>query len=80
LVLAGGLFAVGQVLATLPLAGLQSRALMAPKIITAVLGVAGNLFGAYVFGLAGVAVTETAFSALYCGWLFVIVSRQRRSA
>lgn len=68
-VLAGGLFASGQ-MAVLPrLSGTDTRNLIAPKIVTAVLGIAFNFVGAYWWNVQGVVLAGLAFSSAYFLWV-----------
>jgi O-antigen/teichoic acid export membrane protein len=71
MILAGGLFAAGQLAVLSLLAGTASKGLIAPKITTALLGVALNFAGAHWFGIAGVVAANVALSLFYCVWLAV---------
>lgn len=68
MLLAGGLFSIGQIVSLLPLARGDSRVLLAPKIGTAVAGVAFNIVGAWWAGLGGVVAAGVAFSLFYLTW------------
>ena len=68
LVLSGGIFATGQMLALKLMSDLKSSLMLWPKIITAILGVVFNLFGALVAGLQGVVGALLAFSIIYLTW------------
>jgi O-antigen/teichoic acid export membrane protein len=74
-VLTSGVFIVGQMISLVPMALGRSRALLAPKLTTAVAAVLLNLAGAYWFGPAGVLWAGLAFSISYCVW--VSISAQR---
>ena len=75
-VIAGGIFASGQVLALFQLVRLKSRSLLIPKIVTAILGVGVNFAGAYYFGVAGVVAGLIAFSALYFAWMGLLFANE----
>jgi O-antigen/teichoic acid export membrane protein len=78
LVLAGGLFACGQV-AVLPLLSeTNTQALVAPKIVTALLGIGLNLGGAFWLGLRGVVFAGTAFAAAYFLWVVLLAKPAHR--
>ena len=70
-VLAGGLFASAQVAVLTVLSGRSTRALIAPKVVTAIAGVALNFAGAYYAGIRGVVAALVAASALYLVWVLV---------
>jgi O-antigen/teichoic acid export membrane protein len=74
-VLASGCFVAGQLLSLVPMALGDSRALLAPKIWTAVLAVALNLVAAYAFGVVGVLWAGFIFSLVYCGWVAIAARR-----
>lgn len=69
MVMAGGIFAAGQVLALKLMSEMKSVRMASAKIVTAVLGVAFNLIGAKVAGLAGVVSGLVAFSVVYLAWM-----------
>lgn len=69
MVLAGGVFAAGQIIALNLMSQLKTRTMMFAKIGTAVLGVALNFAGAYWFGIGGVVAAGLAFSILYLAWM-----------
>jgi O-antigen/teichoic acid export membrane protein len=69
LVLAGGLFAAGQLSATKSMTTLETRRLIAPKIITGLVGVAMNFLAASFWGLTGVVYANLAFSVFYLTWM-----------
>lgn len=75
MVLSGGLFAAGQIAVLSLLSGVDSRRLLAPKIVTAVLGVVLNFAGAWRFGIRGVVYAGLGVSALYLAWILALVSR-----
>jgi O-antigen/teichoic acid export membrane protein len=71
-VIAGGVFSAGQVLALNQLVNLQTRSLLIPKTVTAVLAVGMNFAGAHYFGVDGVVVGLIGFSTLYFAWICLL--------
>jgi O-antigen/teichoic acid export membrane protein len=69
IVLAGGLFAAGQMLALKLMSEMKSAKMASAKITTALLGLAFNIYGASVAGLSGVVGALIAFSAIYLAWM-----------
>ena len=68
-VVSGGLFSAGQMLSTKLSSELRVNELIKPKIITALIGVAFNVIGAYLFAIEGVVFSLTVFSILYFVWM-----------
>jgi O-antigen/teichoic acid export membrane protein len=75
IVLAGGIFAAGQMLALKMMSELKSTAMLWAKIGTAILGVLFNVYGASVAGVAGIAAATVAFSTVYFLWMFLLSFR-----
>lgn len=75
MVLAGGIFAAGQMLALKMMSELKSKAMLWAKIGTAILGVLCNVYGASVAGVAGIVMAGVAFSAVYFLWIFLLSFR-----
>jgi O-antigen/teichoic acid export membrane protein len=75
-IVSSGLFGVGQMLSLIPMAAGDSRALLAPKISTALLALAMNAAGAYLFGLVGVLWAGVLFALTYTAFLGLLVRRQ----
>ena len=71
-VLAGGLFAAGQMLATKLLSEMKSSALTFLKITTALLGVSCNVLGAGVAGTPGVVAATVIFSVIHFLWIAML--------
>ena len=69
MVLAGGIFAAGQMLALKLMSEMKSAAMTAAKIVTAILGVGLNIYGATQFGLKGVVAALVVFSGIYFFWM-----------
>lgn len=64
-VLAGGLFAAGQMLSLKLMSELRSRSLILTKLVTAFIGIAANMLGAWLFGVNGVVGGVVLFSTMY---------------
>ncbi len=79
MILAGGLFASGQLLALKLTSELRSKDMLWVKIITAILGVVLNFCGAKIAGLQGVTVAFMVFSGTYFSWM-AWLSRNRLGA
>lgn len=69
MVLAGGLFACGQIATLVLLSRGDTQALLAPKIGTAILGLALNVAGAYWGGVQGVVWANVVFGASFLLWI-----------
>lgn len=69
MVLAGGVFSAGQMLALKLMSEMKSVAMTVAKIVTAILGVLLNVYGATRFGLQGVVAAMVAFSGIYFLWM-----------
>ena len=79
MILAGGLFAAGQIAVLSLLSGVNSQALLAPKIATALLGVLLNFAGAYWLGLNGVVYAVAVVSLAYIVWVLILVQRHQKT-
>ena len=75
-ILAGGLFASGQMLALKILSELNTRRLLAPKITTAIIGVSLNIIGAATAGIDGVVFALVLSSLIYLLWIYTICLEQ----
>jgi O-antigen/teichoic acid export membrane protein len=69
MILAGGLFAAGQMLSLKLMSDLNTQALVWPKIITSLVGAALSFVSAYFAGLTGVIFAAVAFSVVHLLWL-----------
>lgn len=78
LVLAGGLYATGQVASQSLMIATETSSLIAPKVVTAVLGTALNVVGAALNGIGGVVAANVAFGAIYLGWVAILAWRRSR--
>jgi O-antigen/teichoic acid export membrane protein len=69
LVFAAGLFCCGQIAAQAMLIHRDTKALIAPKIATAILACALYVLGARVAGVYGVAAASVGWTLVYCVWV-----------
>lgn len=74
-VLAGGMFSAGQMLALKLMSDMKPSVLAMVKIATALIGILLNVIGAYLAGIQGVVWAMVAFSGIYFIWM-AFVSRQ----
>jgi O-antigen/teichoic acid export membrane protein len=72
MVLAGGVFAAGQMLGLKLMSDMRSAAMMQAKIVTAIIGILLNIYGASVAGLQGIVVALMAFSTVYFLWMVLL--------
>ena len=72
MIVSGGLYAAGQIVVLSLLSGVNSRALITPKIVTALLGVAMNFAGAFWLGLKGVVCAGVLFGVFYLAWVLIL--------
>jgi O-antigen/teichoic acid export membrane protein len=75
MVLAGGLFAAGQILALRTQSDMTVKHTIPVKIGSAIIGVALNVVLARKFGLFGVTLGAVGFSAIYFIWIAILVRR-----
>lgn len=75
LLLAGGIFAAGQMLALKLMSEMKSAKMLSAKIGSALLGVSFNIYGASVAGLPGVVGALVLFSLIYLAWMILLASR-----
>lgn len=68
MILAGGIFASGQILALKIMSDLRPKRMTFSKVTTALLGVSFNIFGAFIAGTTGVVLAMCLFSILYFTW------------
>lgn len=69
MIFAGGLFSAGQVLSLKLMSDLNTKALVWPKIVTALTGTLFSFIGAQIAGLEGVVIAAVAFAAMHMVWL-----------
>jgi O-antigen/teichoic acid export membrane protein len=73
MVLAGGLFATGQFASISLLSETETHILIAPKIVTAVIGILLNIIGAAWFSISGVVGACIIASSVYMLWILYLV-------
>jgi len=74
-VLAGGVFAAGQILAMKLMSEMKSAKMSSIKVSTAIIGVLFNIYGALFWGLEGIVGALIAFSAIYFFWMVWLTFR-----
>lgn len=74
-VLAGGLFAAGQMLALKLMSEMKTSNMAIAKIFTALVGVLLNIFGATLAGVQGVVGALLVFSVTYFFWMVMLARR-----
>jgi O-antigen/teichoic acid export membrane protein len=74
-VLGGGVFAAGQVLATKFLSENKTTELIPVKIVTSLLAVALNVIGAHFYELNGIVAAMVLFSCIHFGWISILIWR-----
>lgn len=79
-VLAGGVFAAAQMLSLKLMSEMKSASLLAPKVVTALLGTGLNLVGAALAGLHGVVAALTTFSCIYIVWMVLLGRTYRKQS
>lgn len=75
MVLAGGLFAAGQVLSLKLMTDMKPAVMTLAKIVTALLGVLLNIYFASVAGLNGIIGALVCFSVIYFMWMALLTFR-----
>lgn len=80
MVLAGGIFSAGQVLTLKLMSEMKPFVMTTPKIVTAILGVGLNIYGASKFGLEGVVAALVVFSSIYFFWMAWLAQHPPTSA
>ena len=75
IVLAGGVFSAGQLLALKLMSEMKSASMSTAKIVTALLGILFNVAGAGLAGLPGVVGAQIAFSVIYLVWMSLLARR-----
>lgn len=74
-VLAGGIFSAGQILALKLMSEMKPSAMTTAKIVTALIGILLNVIGAAFAGIQGVVGAMGAFSGIYFVWMAVLGRR-----
>jgi len=75
LVLAGGIYAAGQILALRLMSDMKSSMMTTAKIATALIGALLNVIGAVSLGIAGVIGALVTFSCIYFTWMAILGHR-----
>ena len=65
MLLGGGIFAAGQTIALNLMSQMKTQVMIAPKLTTALLGVALNFALAYSYGITGIVIAGILFSTSY---------------
>lgn len=68
--LSAGIMTAGHLLSLTRMSGLDTKALILPKVTTAVVGVLLNVLAAYWNGLQGVVAAQLLLSIIYFAWMF----------
>lgn len=79
-VLAGGIFAAGQMLALKLMADMKTPIMTTAKIATAVLGILLNLYGASTFGVEGLVAAQVVFSMVYFSWMMWLAQHPKAAS
>lgn len=79
ILLAGGIYAASQVLALKFMSDLNTRALVAPKVLTSILAVALSFIGAWVWGINGVVGASFIFSVSIFAWMAFLARKPQLS-
>jgi O-antigen/teichoic acid export membrane protein len=75
MILAGGIFAAGQLLSLKLMSEMKPTKMIAVKIVTGILGVSINIYGAKQFGLQGVVAALVTFSFIHLFWMGWLAQR-----
>ena len=74
MLLSGGLFAAGQTISLNLMSQLKTRAMIAAKVVTALLGILLNFAGVYWYGIAGIVIASNLFSMSFLVWMAVLAN------
>lgn len=77
-VLAGGVFAAGQMMALKLMSEMKPSAMQTAKIFSALIGTILNIVGAAIAGIQGVVVALLVFSSIYIVWMAMLAKRVPR--
>ncbi len=80
MVISGGVFAAGQTISFNLMRLMRTEVMIKVKIVTALLGVAFNLAGAYLYGTAGVVFAGVTFAVTYLGWMAILSMRVQKAS
>ena len=70
-VLSAGIVSAGHVFSLSRMSALDTKGLIIPKVVTAIIGIILNILGAYFYGLEGVVFAQVLFSMIYFGWMIL---------
>ena len=76
MLLGGGIFAAGQTIALNLMSQMKTQVMIAPKLTTALLGVALNFALAYSYGITGIVIAGILFSTSYLVWMAVLAKHE----
>ena len=79
ILLAGGVMSAGEMLSLKLMSDLNTRALLWPKLITAIVGICLNYAGAYYYDLQGVVAAAVVISLISLLWLAVLMRKSAGS-
>jgi O-antigen/teichoic acid export membrane protein len=74
-VIAGGMLAASQLAATTVMSRGDTRRLIVPKVVTAILGVGLNVAGARLLGVRGVLLANAVYGLCYMLWMLLLARR-----
>ena len=72
IVLAGGLFSAGQILALKLMSDMKPQLMTKAKIITAIIGCTLNVIGTIAAGMQGVIIAQLIFASVYLIWMMLL--------
>ena len=73
--LSSGIFAAGQAIALNLMSRLETRIMVSVKVVTALLGIAANVIGAYLYGVRGIVIAGFVYAVPHSLWLLALVRR-----
>ena len=76
LIMAGGIYAAGQMLSLKIMSDMQVSSLLGVKIVTALLGVVLNILGARMYGVDGVVASMVLFSISFLLWMIMLSNKK----
>lgn len=76
-ILSGGIFAAGQVVTLELVSRMQTGSMIAPKIVTSLLGISLNFTGAHLFGTVGLIGASSLTSLVYLLWIIKLTLATR---
>ena len=73
--LSSGIFAAGQAIALNLMSHLQTQNMVTVKVVTALLGIAANVVGAYLYGVEGIVIAGFIYAVPHSLWLLSLARR-----